>query len=41
MTYEIEHKQANTGHADILAGWVLYLVVILSLMGYQLVQVWW
>ncbi len=35
MMYEIEHEQSNVG---VLAAWVLYLMLILSLTGYSLVK---
>ncbi len=38
MMYEIEHEQSNVG---VLAAWVLYLVVILSVTGYHLLQIFW
>ncbi len=41
MTYEIEQERPNTNHIDVLGAWVLYLVVIVSLTGYHLVQIFW
>ena len=40
MMYDIvhEHEQSNMG---ILAAWMLYVVVIVSLAGYHLVQIFW
>jgi len=40
MMYDIvhKHKQSNLG---ILAAWGLYVVVILSVAGYHLLQIFW
>ncbi len=40
MMYDIVHKhdQSNMG---ILVAWMLYVVVIVSLAGYHLVQIFW
>ncbi len=40
MMYDIvyKHEQSNMG---ILAAWMLYVVVIVSLAGYHLVQIFW
>lgn len=39
MMYEIEHERPNMDHINVLGGWVLYLMVIVSLTGYHLVQI--
>ncbi|MFQ5544480.1 MAG: hypothetical protein ACE5FE_00750 [Acidiferrobacterales bacterium] len=39
--YDIVYKQSKQTNMDVLGAWGLYLVVIASLAGYHLVQIFW
>ncbi len=41
MMYDIEQERRDTNYKDVLGGWVLYVMVVVSLAGYHLVQVFW
>ncbi len=41
MMYDIEQERRDTNYKDVLGGWGLYVVVILSVTGYHLLQIFW
>ncbi len=39
MTYDSEIQKSYTDDGDILAAWVIYIIVVVGLVGYALVNV--